>query len=292
MSYRTILVPVGQPDNAESAIETAFLVARRFAGHVRGLHVQPDLTKPVTHALVATRMTGEEASSEFRKLTAAAEREVERESVELTRLFEAAAARAGAAMLDAPSAAERPSASWAAVAGFESEEVGRLGRIFDLTVIARRGPRGSSHDTVQAALLDTGRPLLLAPPAAPAALGDAVLLAWNASPQAARAVASALPFLQSAARVVVMAVGNGPEPAPSADELARALAWHGFSAQVRRIEQGSRRVRDILLSEATAMTADLLVIGAYSHSRLRQTVFGGVTEHMLDHAELPVLMAH
>ena len=89
-----------------------------------------------------------------------------------------------------------------------------------------------------------------------------------------------------------MAVGNGPEPAPSADELARALAWHGISAQVRRIEQGSRRVRDILLSEATAMAADLLVIGAYSHSRLRQVVFGGVTEHMLDHAELPVLMAH
>ena len=168
----------------------------------------------------------------------------------------------------------------------------RLGRIFDLTVIARRGPRGSSHDTVQAALVDTGRPLLLAPPAAPAALGDTVLLAWNASPQAARAAASALPLLQKAARVVVMSVGNGPEPAPSADELARALAWHDIAAQARHLEQGSRRVRDILLAEAKAMAADLLVIGAYSHSRMRQVVFGGVTEHMLDHAELPVLMAH
>jgi nucleotide-binding universal stress UspA family protein len=292
MSYRTILVPVGQPDNAESAIETAFLVARRFAGHVRGLHVQPDLTEPVTHALVATRMTGEEASSDFRRFTAAAEREVERESVELARLFEAAAARAGAAMLDAPAATDQPSASWAAVAGFESELVGRLGRIFDLTVIARRGPHGSSHDTVQAALLDTGRPMLLAPPAVPAALGDAVLLAWNASPQAARAVANALCLLQKATRVIIVAVGNGPEPEPTAADLARALAWHGIGAQARHIEQGSRRVRDILLSEATAMAADLLVIGAYSHSRMRQVVFGGVTEHMLDHAELPVLMAH
>jgi nucleotide-binding universal stress UspA family protein len=292
MSYRTILVPVGQPDNAESAIETAFLLARRFAGHVRGLHVRPDLTKPVTHALVATRMTAEEASSEFRKLTAAAEREVKREAAELAQLFEAAAARAGAAMLDAPSATDRPSASWAAITGFESELVARLGRIFDLTVIARRGPHGSSHDTVQAALLDTGRPMLLTPPVVPGSLGDAVLLAWNASPQAARAVASALPFLGKAGRVAVMSVGNGPEPEPTADDLARALAWHGIDAQARHIEQGSRRVRDILLTEAKAMAADLLIIGAYSHSRLRQVVFGGVTEHMLDHAEIPVLMAH
>ena len=87
-----------------------------------------------------------------------------------------------------------------------------------------------------------------------------------------------------------MSVGNGPEPEPTADQLARSLAWHGIAAEVRRIEQGSQRVRDILLSEAAAMAADLLVLGAYSHSRMRQVVFGGVTEHMLDYAELPVLM--
>jgi nucleotide-binding universal stress UspA family protein len=292
MSYRAILVPVGQPDNAESAIQAAFLVARRFAGHVRGLHVLPDLANPATHALVATRMTAEEARSDFRRFRASAERVLQREAAEVKRLFEEAAARAGAAEHAEPSAADRPSASWQGVTGFESELVGRLGRVFDLTVIARRGPRGSSHDTVQAALLDTGRPLLLAPPAAPASVGDAVLLAWNASPQAARAVTSALPFLRQSARVTIMSVGNGPEPEPTADQLARSLAWHGIAAEVRHIEQGSRRVRDILLSEANAMRADLLVIGAYSHSRMRQVVFGGVTEHMLDHAELPVLMAH
>jgi nucleotide-binding universal stress UspA family protein len=292
MSYRTILMPVGQPDNAESAIEAAFLVARRFAGRVHGLHVLPDLANPVTHALIATRMSLDAASSDLRKFKGSAERELQRQSSELKRLFEAAAARAGAPIQDAPDPAGGLAASWQEVTGFESELIGRLGRIFDLTVIARRGPHGSSHDTVQAGLLDTGRPLLLTPPAVPAALGDTVLLAWNASPQAARAAASALPFLQKAVRVVVMSVGNGPEPAPSADEFARALAWHGIGAEARHVEQGSRRVRDILLAEATAMAADLLVIGAYSHSRLRQVVFGGVTEHVLDHAELPVLMAH
>jgi nucleotide-binding universal stress UspA family protein len=291
MSCRTILVPVGQPDNAQSAIEAAFLAAKRFAGHVRGLHVLPDLANPAIHGLIATRMSLDAASSDLRKLKGSAERELQRQSSELKRLFETAAARAGAAIQDAPGRADRISAAWQEVTGFESELVGQLGRIFDLTVIARRGPRGSSHDTVQAALLETGRPMLLTPPAPPDALGGTVLLAWNASPQAARAVASALPFLQQATRVVVMSVGNGPEPAPSADELARALAWHGIAAQARHLEQGSRRVRDMLLVEAAAMSADLLIIGAYSHSRMRQVVFGGVTEHMLDHAELPVLMA-
>jgi nucleotide-binding universal stress UspA family protein len=291
MSYRTILMPVGQPDNAESAMEAAFLVARRFAGHVHGLHVLPDLADPATHGLIATRMSLDAASSDLRRFKSSAERELQRQSGELKRLFETVAARAGAAMHSTPDPAGRLSASWQEMSGLESELVGRLGRIFDLTVIARRGPRGSSHDTVQAALLETGRPMLLAPPAAPEALGNTVLLAWNASPQAARAVASALPFLQKATRVVVMSVGNGPEPSPRAAELAQALAWHEVAAQARHLEQGSRRARDILLVEAKAMAADLLVIGAYSHSRMRQVVFGGVTEHMLDHAELPVLMA-
>jgi nucleotide-binding universal stress UspA family protein len=292
MSYRTILAPVGQPDNAKSAIEAAFLVARRFSGHVHGLHVLPDVADPATHALVATRMTAEEARSDFRRFRATAERELQREATELKRLFDEAAARAGAEMADVPSATDRPSAGWQEVTGFESELVGQLGRLFDLTVIARRGPRGSSHGTVQAALLETGRPLLLAPPTASASVGETVLMAWNSSPQAARAVTSALPFLRQAGRVTLMSVGNGPPPKPDADDLARSLAWHGVTAATRHVEQGSRRVRDILLAEAETMAADLLVIGAYSHSRMRQVVFGGVTEHMLDYAEIPVLMTY
>jgi nucleotide-binding universal stress UspA family protein len=292
MSYRTILVPVGQPDNAASAIGAAFLIARRFCGHVHGLHVLPDLAQPVTHALIATRMTTEEASSDFRRFGATAEREVQRQAVEVKRLFDAGAAQVGAQELDSAGggAPDRPSASWQSITGFESEIVGRLGRIFDLTVIAQRGPRGASHDTVEAALVETVRPLLFVPPEPPASVGEAVLLAWNASPQAARAVAAALPFLTHAARVVVMAVGNGPEPEPSADQLARSLAWHGVAAEAGHVEQGSGRVRDILLAQAKELRVDLLVIGAYSHSRMRQIVFGGVTEHMLDHAHLPVLM--
>jgi nucleotide-binding universal stress UspA family protein len=102
MSYRTILVPVAQPENAASAIGAAFLVAKRFAGHVCALHVLPDLTHPATHALMATRMSLEAATSDFRKFKGSAERELQRQAGELKRRFETAAARAGASIQDGP----------------------------------------------------------------------------------------------------------------------------------------------------------------------------------------------
>jgi hypothetical protein len=92
MSYRTILMPVGQPDHAESALQAAFLVAERFAGHVHGLHVLPDLADPATHGLIATRMSLDAASSDLRKFRGSAERELQRQSGELKRLFETVAA--------------------------------------------------------------------------------------------------------------------------------------------------------------------------------------------------------
>ena len=133
--------------------------------------------------------------------------------------------------------------------------------------------------------METGRPLLLAPPAVPASLGDAVLLAGTRArrPRArrpARFPSCSGPGRSSSCRSAT------PRPAPNAGRRStRALAWHGRRG-ARHLEQGQRRVRDVLLVEAEAMGADLLVIGAYSHSRMRQVVFGGVTEHVLDHAEL------
>ena len=143
MSYRSILVPVAQPDNAASALEAAFLVAKRFAGHVCALHVLPDLAGPAIHGLIATRMSLDEATSDLRKLKSSAEREVQRQAGELKRKFEAAAGRAGAPLHGGADATAGFSASWREATGFERELVARLGRIFDLTVIAR----GSSHDT-------------------------------------------------------------------------------------------------------------------------------------------------
>ncbi len=292
MSFRTILVPLEeQPAEAQSAIEAAFLIAKRCNGHVRALNVQPNLEHPAVHALVATRMSAKAARSNLAELRASAGQEIARQAAALRQLFEACASRAGAVLTDTPGALDQPSASFEQITAFEGEAVAERGRIFDLTVLTRRGPGGGAHDTMQAALLETGRPVLQVPPKPPASLGERILIAWNGSPQAARAVASAMPLLPAAQRVVVMSISNAGPPKPGGEELAKLLAWHGVTAESRHLPQEGRRVRDMLLTEASALGADLLVIGAYSHSRMRQIVFGGVTEHMLDRAELPVLLA-
>jgi nucleotide-binding universal stress UspA family protein len=291
VSYHTILVPLEeQPADARPAIEAAFLIAQAGHGHVHGLMVQPDLEHPAIHALVATRMSARAARSNLDQLRASAAQEIARQAAELRQLFEEVAGRAGAVLQAAPGDLGRPSASFEQITAFEGQAVAAWGRLFDLIVLARRGARGGAHDTVQAALLETGRPVLLVPPQPMATIGRTVLVAWNGSPQAARALAGAMPFLASAAAVTIIAVSDAPPIRPAAEDLARMLAWHGITASHRQLPQAGKRVRDLLLLEAQAMGADLLVQGAYSHSRMRQIVFGGVTEHMLDHAELPVLM--
>jgi nucleotide-binding universal stress UspA family protein len=144
--------------------------------------------------------------------------------------------------------------------------------------------------TLEAVLLDSGRPLLIVPPGGAADFGGPVAVAWNGSVEASRAVAAAMPFLLAAPRVTVVAVGEDDQPAALAQGLARFLAWHGLQAETKAVRAGEEGVGSALL--AALGDAGLLVMGAYTHSRFRQLVFGGVTRHVLANAGLPVLVSH
>ena len=117
-------------------------------------------------------------------------------------------------------------------------------------------------------------------------------MSWNGSTETARAMALALPFLIRAERVIVLAVEGVMVPGPSAAEVARHLEANGVKAEAREAAAGGRGGGAAILAEAAELGADLLVKGAYTHSRLRQMIFGGATSHILAEAELPVLMAH
>jgi nucleotide-binding universal stress UspA family protein len=121
-----------------------------------------------------------------------------------------------------------------------------------------------------------------------------VAIAWKNTAEASRAVTAAMPLLEQAERLIVITVREGPQDhhAASAEAVASQLRWHGRAAEVRVIDAADRYVPDVLLEGARAAGADLLVMGAYSRSRLRETVFGGVTAHVLKGVELPALMAH
>jgi nucleotide-binding universal stress UspA family protein len=171
-------------------------------------------------------------------------------------------------------------------------------RYADLALVARSDATalaGVPLDLAQTLVLASGRPVILLPPAPPSSAGRRILVAWNASREAARAVADALPFLTRAEAVEVLTVDAEPGPMghgeePGAD-IAQHLVRHGAPVDVRRLSSGGADIGRVILAEAGAFGADLLVMGAYGHSRLTEFVFGGATRTALHEATLPVLMS-
>jgi nucleotide-binding universal stress UspA family protein len=186
------------------------------------------------------------------------------------------------------------SAEFTVETGSDAQWISEYGRFADLVVVGRAQPgREMALEVLEAALMDTGRPLLVAPAIAPPTLLGTVVIAWKDTAEAARAVAAALPLLERAERVVIVSVVEEDEPREqTSDRLLRSLRWHNPNTIVRQLGRERRRPVDVLLEEAERLQASLIVMGGYSHSRLREVVFGGFTNRILAGVNLPVLMAH
>jgi nucleotide-binding universal stress UspA family protein len=179
-----------------------------------------------------------------------------------------------------------------------SSEVGVHAYYADLVVIARpeRADQvASPPDLAESLVLSSGRPIILFPPGGKASRVRRVLVAWNTTRESIRAAADALPLVVKADAVEILIVdsqdpraGHGQEPGA---DIARHLARHGAHVEVQRISSGGQDVGHLLLSRAAAFRADLVVMGAYGHSQLREWMFGGVTRTVLYKAGLPVLMS-
>jgi nucleotide-binding universal stress UspA family protein len=174
--------------------------------------------------------------------------------------------------------------------GREADLVIRRGAAYDLIIIRRS--ESQVFDTVEAALFQTGRPVLLVPPEAPVEFGRRVLLAWNHSAPAARAIAAALPLIQEAADVTLFHVATGAKRGTPPELMLRYLEAHGVDAALTQIEPAKTSIAEAIMETAKAGQFDLIVLGAYSHSRFRERILGGVTSQMLAQSELPVLMSH
>jgi nucleotide-binding universal stress UspA family protein len=160
-------------------------------------------------------------------------------------------------------------------------------------VVAGRTPEEDvlGRTTLETVLLETGRPLLIPGTAAMPAAIERVAIAWKATQHTARAVAMAMPLVARAREVVVLSVAERPDEHAATDRLVRAFGWHGLSARAEPLQPGPESAATTLLARANEC-ADLLVMGGYGHSRVREWVFGGFTQQVLQTAPLPVLMAH
>jgi len=291
MNIAALLAVVDGGAGSRAVLEAAFGLARRTDAYLEVIHVQPDPADSVP--LVGEGMSGAMVDQVMSELRARAESNAAR----ARELFERQCAARDLPPLQAGAAAPtRGRAVFRDVEGREDEELARRSRLFDLIVVARPdgGEAGGYAPGLEAVLFDGGRPVLVVPPEAPPHCGERVVVAWNGRREAARAATAALGLLSTAAAVTVVSVeehgGSGGRDADPS-ELAAWLGLHAVEARVRRVPlAGSAGAT--LLAEAEAAGADLLVMGAYGHSRLRQFIVGGATRSVLAQSPLAVLMAH
>jgi len=293
---RSILVAVtGDPTDA-TTLATAVAIARPFGAHLDVLHVRVD---PINAGVALATGGGNGAITAG--LIEQLEADAQQREARAKAGFEQFCAETGLTVPGAPAeqptspsagpSAAGPSAEWHVETGREPDWVAAYGRASDLVVASRSAEEPLGRSTLEAVLLETGRPLLIPGPAAMPAAIERVAIAWKPAPQAARAVALAMPFLQRATEVVIATVEETAEERDEIDRLSRYLGWHGRNVTIARMRPGPDGAAETLLS-AIVGRADLLVMGGYGHSRLREWVFGGFTQHVLADAPLPVLMAH
>ncbi len=288
MAVKTILVPLAGTDSDTVALNAALLVARRFNAHLEALFVKLDPRDAVP-------MLGEGMSGAMvEEIMRAAEGEANVHLAAARRHFDAVVQAGGVERRDMPTGAPGPSARWRDLVGRAEEAIPLEGRLTDLLVFAHTSLDRDTQNyaTVESALLGTGRPLLLAPAALPSAIGRTVALAWNGTIESARAAAGAMPFIQSADTVHVLTAETSATQAASGRRMADYLAWHDVNVRLTVLKPGSEPVGQTLINKAGELGADLLVMGGYGHSRMREMILGGVTRYVLNHAGLPVLMAH
>lgn len=285
MSIKDILVYLSGSPRSAAIINFAADVASRYSAHLIALYVielpTPALFYGDPSGFVDPRLV-DQMMTEFREKSMA-------EAARLTKQFRERTRRDG---IDG---------EWRVVEGFTGETVALHARYADLTVLGQRNPADTSlaaaSDVVGATLLSSGRPVLVLPYSGDfPEVGRNVLVGWKSTREAARAVNDALPLLQSADTVAVLAINpergiRGDGDVPAAD-IALHLARHGVKASAAHTAAKEISEGDALLNYASDNGADLIIAGGYGHSRTRELVFGGVTRTLLNTMTVPIFMSH
>ncbi|HXJ00522.1 MAG TPA: universal stress protein [Micropepsaceae bacterium] len=287
---KNILVPLTGFDSDVRALKASYLVGLRFGANIVGFRVRPDPMQIVIQASM-----GQFSSTQGNvHLIHAIEDEGKKRTLNARKAFDEfsgwVASRAAAG--DKPVAL-----SWQEVEGDPVADTIIAARYSDLIVVGRAPKDGEfSADNIANILVRCGRPLLLVPDRPLETIGSHIAIAWKETAEAARAVTGAMPLLSQAERVAVIAVNETLATSAHKTGMARRLcdqlAHHGISTEARDIALLKQNLADIVIRAAHECDADLLVMGAYSHSRLRELVLGGFTQHILRSCDMAVLLLH
>jgi nucleotide-binding universal stress UspA family protein len=274
MTIQTILVHIDDSKNCAARLDLALRIAASCKAHLAGLHVIAPLYVPPYMAA-----------------------EVGTEILDAQKRVSAEMASAAEAMFKKAAGKTDVATEWRRDDGYPGEVIAMHARYADLTVVGQTDPNAGANDVAETVVLDSGRPTLIVPYAGRfERIGERVLVAWNASREAARAVSDSLPLLARAKSVTVMAVNPKSGPSAHGDvpgaDISLFLARHGIKTEATQVFADDIDVGDMLLSRAADLGSDLLVMGAYGRSRLTELVLGGATRQILSEMTVPVLMSH
>ncbi len=278
MAYKTILVHCDASKASPHRMAVAAELAERYSAHLVGFHARPPFETP------AFFDGGFQMDALFRAYDESAKADL----------------ATSAAAFDKAIKGRHLSTEWRVIDGFADSELAVQARYVDLLVLGQTDPDNTlptPSDLPEAVALASGRPTLVVPHiGVTAAPGKTVLLCWNASRESTRAATDALPFLTAATKVIVLTIdaktsasGHGAEPGA---DVAAWLARHGVKVTVQRDVAADADVGATILSRAADHAADMIVMGLYGRSRLREMVLGGASRTLLGSMTVPVLMAH
>jgi len=272
MVFKDIVVHQGEDMHSDRRLATGLALAKQFDAHLTGVYV---LSYPNVPGFVQTELPSEIIEQRYNEIRAAGEAK--------RAAFDAAAAREGV------------SGEFRVMEGDLADAVALCGRYSDLLVVGQPDPDhpGPTDSLAEDLLLAAGRPILVVPYAGDLShLGRRVMVAWSSTREATRALHDAMPLLVRAEEVVVFSVNPEDDNHIAGADICTHLARHGVNATPRHIMAPDMRVGDSILSAVADNGIDLLVMGGYGHSRLRELAFGGATRAILQSMTCPVVMSH
>ena len=285
---KVLMSPVSDRPESRTALKVTLGLADLLGANVVGCHLRPSRDKCKEYPARKLFLMG---GSDQQSLDELARKTTKSASARARGLFEQMAGEAGFTLVRRPRINLEKGAIWQEKVGTPDRIKAIAGPMSDLIVVSRTASKGKvDRMFMLAALLHSGRPVLIMPPGKNGIPGKRIAIAWNQSPEAARVVSACMPLLQAAEKVQIISAGRDNQLGPKSSQLAAYLIHYGIKAE-RIMTQGH--------DESTELTAsfretgsDLVLMGAYSRARVRELVFGGMTELMLRKSSIPVVMQH
>lgn len=287
MGIQTILVPLDGSDAGTEVLDTAWVVARRFNAHIQALLVMPDpaWAEGYQFSQLPSKLRGMVAEE--------AAKATEEKAAEVKEIFDDFCQRNNVEVTNQPGSG--PSADWATAVGYVNEVLTRRARLVDVVAMPRPRKRPSTvqqspvGETLEVLIIEAGRPVLLVPPGWGARRCEHAAIAWNESLEASRALAMVMPWLPQMSSVSVLLSRKREAGVPL---LLNYLAWHGVKAEIQWLDDRGKSAKQAIDNVCKEIGADFLVVGGFSRTRARQRLFGGVTSHLLSHANIITVMVH